>query len=147
MFRSQALRISRSSTVAVPVARSVTRLPFDHRICSLSPMLQVPRLYSTNPPPPPPAGQPAPNPKAKGSSSNGFLWVALGIAAAAGGYYYYANPQDVNDLKKKAKEDQEEMARKARESVQAGKSRADDAYKQGLNKYDEAKVSPFNVIH
>lgn len=135
MLRSQITRIVRP-VIAIPAAaRRVSPTSFIHTRSSLC---VQPRLYTTTTPPPP--GQPAGSSKQQNSGSNGILYGALGLAAAAGAYYYFTG-EDVGNLQKKAKEDQEAMSRKAHESVDAGKARADDAYKQAQGKYDEIKAS------
>jgi len=115
MFRSQAIRISRSAVVA-PSRPS------------------QPRSYTTGtaPPPPPPSNDPSSTDrKGKGSSSSGLLYAVLGLGAAAGGYYYYTEPERFEALKGKVKTDEEEMLKKVREA----KAQADEKYKTAQAKY------------
>ncbi|KAE9408617.1 hypothetical protein BT96DRAFT_665469 [Gymnopus androsaceus JB14] len=84
-------------------------------------------------------------PRAAKSSNNVLLFGAL---AAAGGaaYWYYTNPNEAEQLKAKAKKDEEEAIQKAREAGSAGKARVEDAYRMGQLKFDEVKASADKTI-
>ncbi|PPQ93665.1 hypothetical protein CVT25_012724 [Psilocybe cyanescens] len=112
MYRSQAIRVSRLSLAST-------------------------RAYAT--PPPPPAGQPAPNPIPP-KSDNTLMYTALGLAAAGGAYMFFKNPDEVNDLKAKARHDEEILKKGGRDIVDAAKARADDTYRQGEAKFDKLKA-------
>jgi hypothetical protein len=93
------------------------------------------RAYAT----PPPAGQAAPNPKAK-QADNTLMYTTLGLVAAASAYYYFRNTDEAQDLKDKAKADQNRMKSKGAELADATKARGEDAKQQGKAKLDQAKV-------
>jgi len=68
------------------------------------------------------------------------MYVALGLAAAGGAYFYFKNPEDVQDLKVKAKQEAEQVKRRGRETADAIKSRADETVRDGEVEYERLKV-------
>jgi len=68
------------------------------------------------------------------------MYVALGLAAAGGAYFYFKNPEDVQDLRVKAKQEAEQVKRRGRETVDAVKSRAGETVRDGEVEYDQLKV-------
>jgi len=57
------------------------------------------------------------------STTNTFLYVALGAAALAGGYWYYSHPDEAAALEKKAKAEEEEIKKKAKELQESAEAR------------------------
>lgn len=74
------------------------------------------------------------------STSNAFLYVALGTAALAGGYWYYSHPDEAAALEKKAKAEEEEIKKKAKELQETAGARVETLRKQGQAKVEQAKV-------
>lgn len=68
------------------------------------------------------------------------MYVALGLAAAGGAYFYFKNPEDVQDLKAKAKREADQVKQKGRETVDTVKTRAEETLRQGEVEYDQVKV-------
>lgn len=94
------------------------------------------RAYATGPPPP--------NPTAKKEPDNTLMYVALGLAAAGGAYFYFKNPEDVQDLKVKAKREAEQVKQKGRETVDDVKTRSEETLRRGEVEYDQVKVCCFS---
>ncbi|PPQ96811.1 hypothetical protein CVT26_006212 [Gymnopilus dilepis] len=88
------------------------------------------RPYTTTPPP---------TSKPKQGSDNTLLYLALGVGAAGGAYYYLKDSGEAQDLKDKAKKDEEIVKHKGQEAIDAAKARADDAYRQGQVKLENTK--------
>lgn len=53
---------------------------------------------------------------------------------------YFKNPDEVNDLKAKAKQDQEILKHKGRDALDEAKARANETYQRGEAKLDKLKV-------
>lgn len=53
---------------------------------------------------------------------------------------FFKNPDEVNDLKAKARHDEEILKKGGRDIVDAAKARADDTYRQGEAKFDKLKA-------
>lgn len=94
------------------------------------------RAYATSPPPP--------NPTVKKEPDNTLMYVALGLAAAGGAYFYFKNPEDVQDLKAKAKQEAEQVKQKGRETVDDVKTRGEETLRRGEVEYDQVKVCCFS---
>lgn len=73
------------------------------------------------------------------------MYTTLGLVAAASAYYYFRNTHEAQELKDKAKADQEHMKRKSAELADAAKARAEDVKQQGKAKLDQVKVCT-NVV-
>ena len=101
----------------------------------IAPLQSLSRAYTV----PPPAGQAAPNPKAK-LADNTLMYTTLGLVAAASGYYYFRNTDEAQELKNKAKAEQDHMKSKSAELADAAKVRAEDVKQQGKAKWDQVKV-------
>jgi hypothetical protein len=65
------------------------------------------------------------------------MYVALGLAAAGGAYLYFKNPEDVQDVKSKAKREAEQVKQKGGETVDTVKTRAEETLRHGE---DQVKV-------
>ncbi|KAF8813716.1 hypothetical protein BYT27DRAFT_7250611 [Phlegmacium glaucopus] len=125
MYRSQLIRISQASL------RPVVFNPVSSRAYTVTP--------------PPPTGQAAPNPKAK-QADNTLLYTTLGLVAAAGAYYYFRNTDEAQELKDKAKADQDQLKRRSAELADAVKARADDVKQQGKAKLDQVKTDSKDFV-
>jgi hypothetical protein len=77
---------------------------------------------------------------AKKEPDNTLMYVALGLAAAGSAYFYFKNPDDVQDIKAKAKREAEQVKQIGRESVGVVKTRADETLRRGEAKYDQLTV-------
>lgn len=64
------------------------------------------------------------------------MYTTLGLVAAAGAYYYFRNTDEAQELKDKAKADQDYVKRKSAELA----ARAEDVKEQGKSKLDRVKV-------
>ena len=101
-----------------------------------APLQSLSRAYTA----PPPAGQPAPNRKAK-HADNTLVYATLGLVAVASAYYYFRDTDEAQELKDKAKAEQDHMKSKGAELADAAKGRAEDVKLQGKAKWDQVKVS------
>lgn len=68
------------------------------------------------------------------------MYIALGLVAAAGAYYYFRDTDEAQELKNKAKAEQDHMKSKGSEFADTVKGRAEDVKQQGKAKWDQAKV-------
>jgi len=74
------------------------------------------------------------------------MYVALGLAAAGGAYFYFKNPEDVQDLRVRAKRDAEQVKQKGQATVDAVKTRGEETLRHGQAEYDQIKVCCFSSV-
>ena len=143
MYRSQ-LRIVRNSFRPVFLNPVELLVAFRSSRLNAASLQSLSRAYTV----PPPAGEAAPNQKAK-RADNTVMYTTLGLVAAASAYYYLRNTDDAQELKDKAKAEQNHMKSKSAELVDTAKVRAEDVKQQGKAKWDQVKVcciSRFKIV-
>ena len=131
MYRAQATKFLRASAARVPVSDQCI-----FKNSTFNFVQATRRAYAVYTAPPPHAPPPPP----KKQSDNTLLYVAVGLAAAGGAYFYLSNPEDVQDMKDRARREATELKHKSKETADAAKSRAENVLNTGEGKFDQARV-------